>query len=211
MGTAVYIAWGLVCLVTIASVGGGLYFGYTGRWTLVIWRRIKLVSTLFGVLAIAFLMLNAEGMWRNYWFYGLTPTNVLLFSDMRFEVAENVPEICSQHGRPSRACTDALSIQRSLEWFRSYLQSGFIEKYDERRYAPEIAKLIDSLNHKIGILQLQLRRPQVYWAPGVETRVILFFFAALLLAGALGGSVGEAAFQLRQAEEDARKKASALA
>jgi hypothetical protein len=211
MGPIVYVSWTIVGLVTIASIGSGLYFGYTGRWTLIVWRRIKLFSTLLGVLAIVFLMLNAENTLRSYWPQGLQPTNVLLFMDIRLEVADKAPNVCSQYGRTSRVCIDVLALQQSMDWWHSNLQIGYVEEYDKEKYAPELRSLIESVNNKIRILELQMMRPERYWAPSTDTRFMLFFFAAILLAFALGGSVGEAAYQLQQAEKDARTKSTASA
>jgi hypothetical protein len=208
MGQVVYYAWAIVGAVTLMTVGAGLFFGYRGWWTLVLWRRIKLVSTMFGVLAIVFLMMNAENSLRSYWLYGLTPANVLLFTDIRLEVADQVLSRCPL-ARTDRVCADLIRLQTSMDWFHSYVQSQYIEQYDKSRFAPELGGLIDSINNKIGFLKLGLMRPEPWWGPSADARAIIFFFAALFLALALGGSIGEAAYQLQQAEKDVRAKAAA--
>jgi hypothetical protein len=211
MGGLVYFAWTFVGIVAIGSVGGSIYLGYSGYRDLVFWRRIKLASTVLGVIGIAFLMLNAEAMLRSGYYHGLTPSSILIFTDVRFEVAEKVPEICARYGQTSKACEGALKVQRSLEWPRLNIHSAWVEEYDKTRYAPELDKFLDDVNGKIGWLQHHLKTPEAYWTPSTDARVLIFFLAAIVLALALGGSAGEAAFQLQQAESDARRKASAAA
>jgi len=208
MGQVVYYAWAIVAVVTLVTVGAGLFFGYRGWWTLVLWRRIKLTSTMFGVLAIVFLMLNAENALRSYWLYGLTPANVLLFTDIRLQVADQVLSRCPL-ARTDRVCGDLIRLQTSMDWFHSSLQLQHIEKYEKSRFAPELGGLLDSINNKIAFLELGLTRPEPWWGPSADVRAIIFFFAALFLALALGGSIGEAAYQLQQAEKDARAQAIA--
>ena len=72
-------------------------------------------------------------------------------------------------------CSDLLKLQQSMGAFRSDLQLGYIEEYNKSEYAPELSAVIDGLNNEIRIIRLQMMRPEAYWAPSTETRVMLYF------------------------------------
>jgi hypothetical protein len=100
---------------------------------------------------------------------------------------------------------DLQSLAQSLNYIQVRDADTLPKVQHKWQYAPELSEFIDRFNFAIEDANFYADRPENrYETLSNETRVKLFAFAALWLAFSLAGSVGEAAFQLRQAW-DARR------
>jgi hypothetical protein len=90
----VYAQWLIFIALAIVSVGTAMFFGWRGRGTLVFWRKVKVMSSLLGLIGLFFLLLNLESSARQ----SVDARNIqfLEFLDVKIRLTQKIGEWCKR-------------------------------------------------------------------------------------------------------------------
>lgn len=199
----IYVGWIMALVITGSATAIGFVFGYWGKGTIVMWRRIKLASTFAGLFAVLFLLLNFESIVLNIHQstdrYESRLRSAAL--QMRANACKVQPEWCHVHDQVFRHFMENLPRMDSLSrldwpvqvWVLVDELAGVLEETKEEMYREQALRR----EERVGL-----------WSLSPYARLGLFFCAAICVGLAVGGSIGEAAFQLRLAEEEQKRAAS---
>lgn len=194
MSEDIFHSWAVVTVLTLVATTTGLLLGFKGKGTLVQWRLVKLLSTVSGLFAILFLLLNYEALARNV----LANDAEWIFSQKyERELLEGQWVHCYRDVRNAGSLDCA-----AMKKITNESSASPVGVLDKANYSPSLAGTIDKLNAIVSERRAD-RDPK--WSPSPKTRMSLFFLAALLVGLSLGGSIGEAAFQYRLALDAERR------
>lgn len=198
-GVSAFVGALALCLVGLAFFLGYRKVGSTRRW-----RCIKLVSNFAGLVGIGLLLMNFEATLRQGFSGGPTMDAVLTFIEAKTQVLEEMAVTCGDQARTNaeRLCADLRHMHR-LQHYTSVRDGKPLPLLREDQYSSEARPFLKRLNAAIEQVNLFAKRPEDQWElVSREGKSKLLLGAALFLALAVAGSIGEAAFQLRIAKDD---------
>jgi hypothetical protein len=185
-----------IIFVGIAGTAGWRKFK-----TLTFWRAIKLISAALGFFGIVLLLVNFDVTARARFVDKAKEELLLNYIEAKSFISVTMAATCSRslevvHDKST--CWDMKNAdgQLSIEDVRTGRHFRPIVNWQKN---PEIEEFIKQLNQRIDYMNALMPLPEDrYMLFTDDRRPWLFVIAALLLTIALAGSVGEAAFQLRQ-------------
>ena len=204
--TVVYGIWIFVAVLTFSAVGAALVMGLRGKGTLVQWRRVKLASSLAGLISVVFLMLTIEGLVRAGFVGEIAPERILALIQLRSLTLAEMAKTCSENDATSgRACSELGTFAQIPDEILIRDRKPLKAIEDKTPYDPSLSRFLDRYNFWIREANLYAEREEDrYVTMSKATRLNLFLLAAMFLVLAVAGAIGEAAFQLRQATDAAR-------
>lgn len=208
----IYSQWVIVLGGGICLISFALFCGWRKTKSLEFWRRIKLYSALLGAVGIGMLLVNIDSSTRAV-FTGKARDELLLnFIDTKAFIATKMAALCSApttetlHSREN-TCWDVKNIdgQISIINVRDLKPFAPIKNWQSN---PKLNELISGVNSRIAYMNGTMPREEDrFILLGDMARLSVMFWAAVLLVLAVSGSVGEAAFQYRDAIDRAQPPA----
>ena len=199
--TFVLIAWAIIAFLAIGTIGSSLILGYRQKGDLVTWRKRKLYSAVLGVVGLALLLVNFDQSVRAMTLGTAREHAVLVYIDIKAIILEKLAELCGEIGSENRklTCFDLRMANQSI--IHPRLRDG--QPYDlmtNWQKNSELEEFYKQLNRDLEYLNSFIKDPKMHDSViSNEGRLKLSILAAILIIIAVAGSVGEAAFQLRQA------------
>lgn len=207
----VYGGWFVVIGVMVVSNLLALYQGFFGRWSQLTWREIKFAATLGGAFSIFFLMLNFETLVRSDFVGKATPAHILTYTHAKFLVAKRYAAECGTKPADAiqqRICSDLSTVFDQIDYI-PVRDRNPMSHIDVANRAPQLQKFFTDVNKAIDQVNLYAENAEDrYQTLSPESRLGWTLLAGLLLPLCLAGSVGEAAFQLREANRKAAEDAA---
>jgi hypothetical protein len=227
--TIVYSVWLIAAVLSLLLIGLAIARGYSkkSQLTLVDWRGIKLVATLFGCVSLFLFVLSFDQLVR-----GSSQSESEAYLDDRFYelkliTADEKATACSRSDEDSKnLCTAWKNIDAGFQI--DYLREGkelsqisdwqafclrqdeqkrcsFPEKQDEQKRCLIPEKRREQVDRLVCQINRTVPRAAARLILRPEARLSIALVATLTLIFSIAGSVGEAAYQLRQAEDAASK------
>jgi hypothetical protein len=207
----IYIVIGISLTVSVGLIGLGLWAGLTQRKDLVFWRTMKLYSSCLGLVGLLLLLVNFEKTVRDAIGGKSKEYAYAEFIDLKFFVTLHVSSVCAHEKESQEAelhCFDVKNIDlqvlsdnlRDSKPYRLIVNWQKNPKIDE--FIEEVNRRLEALNRTIPVAASEES------FLGTQTRINLLIISVLLVIFALAGSIGEAAYQLRQALNEASRARS---
>jgi hypothetical protein len=199
----VYVLWGFSAVVGVVIIGGAFFAGMSKKrpYSLIFWKRVKLISAVLSTISLVLFILSFEQLVRGVLQPGSKEWADDRFLELKLEVMLEKATACAKDDAKSQAMcglwknidngfhVDLIRAGHKLakisDWQRG---AGISSEVQEK-----INRTIETINGSVRIASL---RPMF----SSENRIWIAVFAAYLLIFAVAGSVGEAAFQYRQAQ-----------
>lgn len=198
-----YGVWALVGAIALSIATLATVLGYMKVGSLVTWRSIKLASNFSGLIGIGLLLMNFETQIRRGFSGEISMDAALTFIEVKTLVLEEMAAKCSDRVQPEaeRLCTDLRHIH-SLQHYAYVRDSKPLPLLREDQYSTAAHPFLKRVNTAIEQINMFAKRPEDQWELiSTKSRPKVLLCAAILLALAVAGSVGEAAFQLRLARD----------
>ncbi len=205
MTTFVYGFWTVAGILAVLLIGGAFILGLrdTKSSSLRKWRFRKLLSAVLGVVGLLLLLMNfervvREGIQDDSREYALSE-----FLDARFYATYHAALACANKDKSEGAKLTCFDIDQS---WRQFYQSRLRDSTPFSRITnwqgnPDILEFAERMNRHIDHLNRTLPVATTPSTFSKKNQFAIVMLATILVIVALAGSVGEAAYQYRQAVE----------
>lgn len=197
-GAAIAVNWALMLGLLLTSTIAALALGWSGSLSLTTWRFIKLLSNVFGAVGMVVFISNVELAIRSTTSDKATHRRLLEFIETKSRIHEQIAISCGNHN--DELCNLARLANQSIVYL--YIRDGknfpmigpAPSDTDGQRFYKDVLGRVQDMNETND------------FATGVgavlsdSSRVPLLLFGQFLIIIAAAGSVGEAAFQLRESK-----------
>jgi hypothetical protein len=202
----ILLFWCLALLIAVIAIGWSIYKGLNQRYDLLFWRTIKFYASCLGILGLVLLLLNMEktirdsigGKNRELAFVNLYET--------RFFTTQYVSATCAHKEENKQAATDCDEARNADRLVSSsfilnnqfYPTLGYTQiQYRSKETEAFIQKVNKRLSY-INTLMPEAANTGSFFSD--DTRIKFFLLASILLSLSIAGSIGESAYQLKQAQ-----------
>jgi len=198
----VYGAWALVIILALTLASFAAVAGWRKRRTLVYWRWVKLGSAILGFIGLFTLLLQFETATRALILEKARDELLLNYIETKSFISVTMAATCSEPAEithDKNTCWDMKNADGllSIESSRIGLHFDPIKNWQNN---PAINEFVQQVNERIEYMNSLMPPEQDrYRVISDEQRPFVLLFVAGLLAFALSGAIGEAAFQLRDA------------
>lgn len=223
--TIVFFFWALAFVLAVVIISLALRQAWKGTPAdMLSWRVIKAGSALLGLVGFFLLALNLEGLVRSSLADEAKRYIQHQFLTIRFVTLYERAVACAkdQSNNPARlACSDFTYLDERLSAYWLLQLEGPFERIAPWRPGIEqpsgivpvhgIGTVLNQVNSVLESMQFSLKGFGFPVILNFETRFWILFFSLVLVLLAVGGSVGEAVYQLKQTWNQERAKAAAQA
>jgi hypothetical protein len=202
--TFVYTAWIVIGVLALVLVVAALTLGLLHKFSVKFWRKVKLATALLGVFGLFFLLINFERIARDTFFEEAKHLSFLEFLDMKFFIAQSTAKACLT---PSRR--EACDYMRNLDGVMSFIDMrdfNELPTIENWTFDSSLDDFVSDVNSRVDAINLFMpTKNRYYKILSTESRIIITLFGVLCIIIAMAGSVGDAAFQLADANAQERR------
>lgn len=200
----VYVIWTVTGVLATWSIRSALRAGLNNanKPALLFWRRVKLGSAVLGVVGLGPLLLSLDQLVRDSTRVQSREYSMDRFYEAKFLLAHQLAVTCGRDSRDAQeGCKDLQNIDNGFNMItvRDGVQLSPVTTWQRR---PAVEPIAERLNSLVADINRTSPAGVDRSLLSVERRIQVAWFAAMLVTLAIAGSVGEAAFQLRQAKAD---------
>jgi hypothetical protein len=205
----VYGFWTFAGLIAVGVIGGAFIFGIRdgNPSSITFWRFIKLASSVLSIVGLVLLLVSFEQTVRDSMRAGSKEWVQDRFLEVKFIIERERAVACARQDTSSQdACKLLDNINNGI--VIDYIRSGRgISLVTDRQlgnklpisWQKDLNRVIEQMN---GSITLAASKPTF----SIETRIRIAMLAVIVLILSLAGSVGEAAYQYRQAKTTTRPR-----
>lgn len=205
----VYLFWAFAGIVALGVIGGAFLAGIRddNPQSIKRWRLIKLGSSVIGVVGLVLLLISFEQTVRDSMRSSSKEWVQDRFLEIKFLIEQERAVACARLDTSSRESCQALdNINRGIliDHIRNGKGIKSVTDWQLGNKLPsslqsELNRIIDQINNA---LPLAASKPIF----SIETKIQIAMLAVFVLILSLAGSVGEAAYQYRQAHSPTRTR-----
>lgn len=207
----ILILWGITLIIAIATIGWSVYAGFRQYYSLVFWRTAKFYASVLGIIGLSFLLLNIEKTIRDSLGAKAKELALIDFYETKFFTTQFVSIICSHENESRQAqldCFDARNTDNlvstyNIENHKPYLKMEFPNKQARSKQIDNFFEEVNIRLSNINTLIPETGNAASFFSD--EHRIKFLHLAAILLSLSIAGSVGESAYQLKQAQAGSAK------